>query len=158
MFREMRRKKNELNIDEAKCLLHKERRGVLAVNGEDEYPYAIPINYLYSEIDNAIYFHGSKVGHKVDSIKKSDKVCFTVFGNESIKEEAWASHMQSVVIFGRCRLIDNVDIGIDILRKFASKYYPDAKLIEEEISSSGSGVQMFKIDIEHISAKQIKEK
>lgn len=158
MFREIRRKRNEININDAKYLLNKERRGILAVNGDDGYPYAVPVNYLYSEVDNAIYFHGSKVGHKIDSIKKSDKVCFTVFGNEQIKEEAWAPYMQSVVIFGRCILIDNQDVAISILKKFASKYYPNMELIEEEVSKSANAVQMFKINIEHISAKQIKEK
>ena len=44
MFREMRRKKKEISIDMAKQLLQSSRRGVLAVNGDDGYPYAIPIN------------------------------------------------------------------------------------------------------------------
>ena len=41
MFREMRRKKKEISIDMAKLLLESSRRGVLAVNGDDGYPYAI---------------------------------------------------------------------------------------------------------------------
>ena len=49
MFREMRRKKNEISIDMAKQLLASSRRGVLAVNGDDGYPYAIPVNYLYDD-------------------------------------------------------------------------------------------------------------
>lgn len=49
MFREMCRKKNEISIDMAKQLLKSSRRGVLAVNGDDGYPYAIPINYIYDE-------------------------------------------------------------------------------------------------------------
>ena len=47
MFREIRKKKNEINIAMAKLLLESSRRGVLAVNGDDGYPYAIPINYVY---------------------------------------------------------------------------------------------------------------
>ena len=41
MFREIRKKKNEINIAMAKLLLESSRRGVLAVNGDDGYPYAI---------------------------------------------------------------------------------------------------------------------
>ena len=48
MFREMRRKKNEISIDMAKQLLAYSRRGVLAMNGDDGYPYAIPANFLYA--------------------------------------------------------------------------------------------------------------
>ena len=158
MFREMRRKKKEITAAAAKHLLTIERRGVLAVNGDDGYPYAIPVNYLYCEDEGKIYFHGSRVGHKVDAIKRSDKICFTVFGNESVRDEAWAPYVQSAVIFGRCKLIADQDIAISLVRKLAAKYYPDARLVEEEVAASGRAVQMFEITIEHISGKEIQEK
>ena len=74
MFREIRRKNREISIDSAKQLLQSSRRGVLAVNGDDGYPYAIPINYLYDDEAQRIYFHGAKIGHKVDALRASDKV------------------------------------------------------------------------------------
>lgn len=49
MFREIRKRKNKIDINIAKELLMKSRRGVLAVNGDDGYPYAIPINYYYDQ-------------------------------------------------------------------------------------------------------------
>ena len=49
MFRPIRRKKNELGREDSIKLLCEARRGVLAVNGDDGYPYAIPVNYLYPE-------------------------------------------------------------------------------------------------------------
>ena len=82
MFRPVRKKANEISVEEAKKLLHEARRGVLAVSGDDGYPYAVPINYLYDEDAQEIIFHGSKVGHKVDALKRSDKVCFTVVSGE----------------------------------------------------------------------------
>ena len=104
MFRPVRKKKNEISAEAAKQLLHTERRGVFAVNGDDGYPYAVPVNFFYDEEANRIYFHGSRAGHKIDSVRRSDKVCFTVYGNETIRDEAWAPYMQSAVVFGRCRL------------------------------------------------------
>lgn len=101
MFRAMRREKNEISQDAAKQLLQQARRGILAVNGDDGYPYAIPINYLYDEALQKIYFHGARAGHKVDALKACDKVCFTIWGNETIQKEAWAPFLQSVVVFGR---------------------------------------------------------
>ena len=89
MFRPIRRKKKEMDIDAAKELLQCSRRGVLAVNGDDGYPYAVPVNYFYDSDAGKIYFHGARVGHKVDALKASDKVCFTVYGNETVKEEAY---------------------------------------------------------------------
>lgn len=158
MFRPMRRKKKEISEEAAKQLLQKERRGVFAVNGDDGYPYAVPVNYYYSEEDNKIYFHGARAGHKVDALKQDDKVCFTVYGNETIKEETWAPYMQSVVVFGRCRLLDNREETLTLTRRIAEKYYLDKELIEEEIQQSGKAVQIYEITIEHLSGKQIQEK
>ena len=87
MFRPIRRKKKEMDIDAAKELLQCSRRGVLAVNGDDGYPYAVPVNYFYDSDAGKIYFHGARTGHKVDALKASDKVCFTVYGNETVKED-----------------------------------------------------------------------
>ena len=158
MFRAVRKKKNEISQDEAKNLLRSSRRGVLAVNGDEGYPYAIPINYLYDEEKNKIIFHGAKAGHKVDSIKKNDKICFTVFGNETIMEENWAPYLQSVVVFGRCHLVENRDDTVRLVKKFALKYYPNEDMVNEEITNFGKGVQMFEIEIEHLSGKKVQER
>lgn len=158
-FRPNRRKNKEISLDAAKQLLKDSRRGVIAVNGDDGYPYAVPINYMYVEEENKIYFHGSRVGHKADSIKKCDKVCFTVYGNEAIKDELkWAPYLQSTVVFGRCSMIENREQTIEQVRRLALKYYPDLETVEEEIESSGKAVKMYVIEIEHMSGKEIQER
>ena len=79
MFRNIRRVEKEIKQeDEIINLLMTSRRAVIAVNGDDGYPYALPTNYFFDKELNCIYFHSSKFGHKVDSLRKSDKVCFTV--------------------------------------------------------------------------------
>ncbi len=158
MFRPVRKKVNVISVELAKDLIKDSRRGVLAVNGDDGYPYAIPINYLYDEESQKIFFHGSKVGHKVDSLKKSDKICFTVYGNEHIKEESWAPYLQSAVVFGRCHLIEDNDRAMKVLKDFAMKYYPNDTMVVEELAISGRATQMFEISIEHISGKQVQER
>ena len=158
MFREIRRKKKEISLEEAKRLLADERRGVLAVNGDEGYPYAMPINYIYDNKEQKIYFHGARAGHKYDSIRACDKACFTVYGNETIKDEAWAPYMQSVIVFGRCHMIEDQAQAMELVKKLAMKYYPDEKTADEEIESSGKAVQLFEIEIEHISGKEIQEK
>ena len=158
MFRAVRKKKNEISTDAAKELLRGSRRGVLAVNGDEGYPYAIPINYMYLEDSDKIIFHGAKAGYKVNCLKKCDKVCFTVFGNERTEEEAWAPFLQSAVVFGRCHLIENQDEILKLVKKFAMKYYPDEKMVDEEVEKSGRAVQMFEITIEHLSGKEVQER
>ena len=59
MFRPIRRVKREIDIKLAKELLVKERRGVIAVNGDDGYPFAVPVDYYYDMDNGKIYFHGT---------------------------------------------------------------------------------------------------
>lgn len=158
MFRPNRRKNKEISMDDAKKILKETRRGVLAVNGDDGYPYAIPVNYYYDEVEQKIFFHGARVGHKVDALKKCDKVCFTVLGQEEIKGEAWAPYLKSVVVFGRCHFMEDTSAAENRLRQFAMKYYPSEELVSEEIAISGKGVQMYVIEIEYMSGKEIQER
>lgn len=157
MFRPLRRTKNGIPDDEAKKLLQTEKRGVFAVNGDDGYPFAVPVDYYYEQETGKIYFHGARSGHKVDSLKKCDKVCFTVYGNEQKKDD-WAPYVQSVVVFGRCRLIDDPALTEEKVRKLALRYYPTADDVEAEISKDIKAVQLYEITIEHLCGKQIHER
>ena len=158
MFRPIRRKSKEISTEAAKQLLRSERRGVFAVNGDNGYPYAVPVNFYYQESTDKIYFHGAAVGHKAEALRNNDKVCFTVYGNETVKEETWAPFVQSAVVFGRCRILDDRALTIDLVRQIAAKYYPDEALIEEEIERAEKAVSVYEITIEHLSGKEIQER
>ena len=158
MFRPMRRKSRALPDEAAKQLLGQSRRGVLAVNGDDGYPFAIPVNYFYDEAQGKIYFHGAKSGHKVDALNKSDKVCFTVYGNEHTAPGEWAPYVQSTVVFGRCRLIKDAALTEARVRELAQKYYPTEAGAEEEMAKSLPAAQLYEITIEHLTGKQSQEK
>lgn len=158
MFRPLRRTKNAISEQEAKALLLGEKRGVLAVNGDDGYPFAIPVNYFYDEAQGKIYFHGAKSGYKVDALKKDDKVCFTVYGNEQFKEGDWAPFLQSVVVFGSCKLVADAGQTEDRVRALALKYYPTKEEVEAEIAKDIHAVQLYEITIAHMTGKQVHEK
>ena len=158
MFRKIRRVKNEISVEEAKKLLHHNRRGALAVHGDHGYPSCIPINFYYDEDDNRIYFHSAKSGHKIDAIKADDKVCFTSWDDGDLEEGDWAYHVSCCVVFGRARLVEDLNLARDRIRKFALKYYPTAQEVDQEIERSFKAVQMVAIDIDHISGKRIHEK
>ena len=158
MFRTIRRIKRVIPDEDAQKLLLSEKRAVLAVNGDEGYPFAIPLNYIYDRERAKIYFHGAKAGHKVDSLKKNDKVCFTVYGNEQRKEGDWAPYVQSVVVFGRCHLVEDAGLTETRVREIALKYYPSIQEVDEEMARDLKAVQLYKIEIEHMSGKQIHEK
>ena len=159
MFRPLRKKSNAADDAAARELLARERRGVLAVAGDDGYPYAVPVNYFYDADAGKIYLHGSKRGHKVDANGRNDKVCFTVYGNEHVDQaEPWAPYMQSAVVFGRCKLIDDAARAAEHVRRFALKYYPSAEAVDEELAHSLKATCLYEITIEHLTGKQVQEK
>ena len=59
MFREMRRKKQVLSNEENIEILQKGTSGVLALLGDNDYPYAVPISYVY---DNSKIYSTCAVG------------------------------------------------------------------------------------------------
>lgn len=109
MFRELIRKNKQISNEECIELLIKETRGVLAVNGDEEYPYAMPMNHFYNAGDGCIYFHCGRKGHRVESLTKSDKVSFCVCEQGYQDEGDWAYHVRSVIVFGKVEIMDDVD-------------------------------------------------
>ena len=76
MFRVMRRKRQQTTEAEALAILDQAITGVLAVNGDQGYPYTIPVNYVLYQ--GKIYIHCAKQGHKKDAIERDAKVSFCV--------------------------------------------------------------------------------
>lgn len=158
MFRKMRRIKNEIQTEEAKALLRNNKRAAFAVNGDDGYPYAVPINFYYDEEENRIYFHSAKTGHKMDSIRENDKVCFTTWDDGYQEKGEWFYHVTSCVVFGRAKLIEDAAVTEEKIRVLALKYYPTLQEVEDEIARDINRVQLVAIEIEHISGKHVREK
>ena len=103
MFREMRRKNQELSEEECIEILTNEPRGVLALLGDNDYPYAIPMSHVY--VNGKIYFHGAMEGHKHDAMKKHSKVSFCVMDKGVKKEDEWWYTFKSVIVFGKIRIL-----------------------------------------------------
>jgi len=70
-FREMRRKRQQLSNEDSVGILQRATSGTLALLGDNGYPYAVPISYVYS--DGKLYFHSALSGHKVDAIRNYKK-------------------------------------------------------------------------------------
>lgn len=158
MFREMRRAKQKLEIDECKKLLKNTKRAFLAVCGDDDYPYTLPINYYYDEKDNAIYFHSAICGHKIDSIKRNNKVSLSIIGEEYKDDEGYFYYVKSVIVFGKVEIVENEDIRYNKLLNFGMKYFPSKEYTIDELKQSMARALLIKIDILHISGKLVHEK
>ena len=157
MFREMLRNKQQLSDEECINILKTELRGILSVLGDDDYPYGVPINHYYCEEDGKIYFHGGKKGHKIDALKKHDKVSFCVYDKGFKKEGDWALNIKSVIVFGRVEFIEDRETIYRLSEKLSHKFTNDDEYIRHEIENSGPGTMMFALVPEHISGKIVRE-
>lgn len=155
MFRKMRRFKQEIPRQECIDILKEQPRGVLAVYGEDGYPYAFPMDYLY--MDEKIYFHCAKEGHKLDAIAADNRVSFCVMDEGFRRDGEWALNIKSIVIFGRVKRIDDVNETLKIARQLGLKYYPTAESVEEEINKAIARVQILELSIDHMTGKLVNE-
>ncbi len=157
MFRKMRRFRQQMSEEDTKKLLREERRGVLAMKGDDDYPYAIPMNFWYDEKNNRICFHGASEGHKIDSVRSHPKVSFCVYDAGYQDEGDWAYHVHSAVVFGKIAEIKDRAETIETARQIGLKYYPDAESVEAEIEKAGGRVVCLALEIEHMTGKLVYE-
>lgn len=155
MFRDLTRKKQKLSSVECKEILKQEVRGVLAVNGDDGYPYALPINFYFDEKGNKLYFHSGKVGHKLDAIANSDKVSFCVYDKGYHKDGHWSLNIRSVIIFGRIRIVD--DWSDELMVNFCKRFTGDMEYIYSEIEKFKSNTAVLCLEIEHMTGKLVNE-
>lgn len=157
MFREMIRKNKQLPTEECIDILKNEKRGVLSVIGDDGYPYGMPMNHWYNEEDGNIYFHCGNVGHRLEALRKCDKVSFCTFDEGYRKEGDWALNIHSVIAFGRMEIIDDMDIIADITTKLSHKFTQDDAYIQKEIRVSGPRTLLLKLNVEHMCGKTVHE-
>ncbi len=119
-------------MEECEEILEKGTSGVLALSGENGYPYAVPLSYVYA--DRKIFFHSALTGHKIDAMRNSPKASFCVIGCDEILPEKYTTKYKSVIVFGRIRIISERDEKISAAEKLGEKYNPnDPKGLEEEI-------------------------
>ena len=158
MFRKMRRFKQQFSQEDCFEILETEKRGVLALHGDDDYPYAIPINFYYDKDENKIYFHGAGEGHKIDSIKRSEKASFCVYTSGTKDEGQWWYRVKSVIVFGKIKIISDREKAIEAVTNIGIKYFPNKSILDEELKNYADKVTCLEMSIEHITGKNVKEK
>ena len=157
MFRELVRKNKAMPLDECIELLKNENRGVLSVLGDDDYPYGMPMNHFYNEDDGNVYFHCGNVGHRLDALKKHNKVSFCVFDKGSEIEGDWALKVQSVVVFGKIEFVEDVELIKDIVTRLCHKFTNDEEYIKKEIDMHLHRTLLMRLRVEHITGKNVTE-
>ena len=158
MFRKMRRFGQELSAKDCRALLKRAKRGVLSVQGDDGYPYGVPVNYSYDEETDTIYIHGAKEGHKIDAIRHCSKVSFTAWEQGELDADGWSWHMTSVIAFGEAELVEDLALTTEKVRELGLKYSPSPEEVEADIRSAIHRVQLIAVHIQHLTGKRVHER
>ena len=152
-FREMRRKRQQLSEEESICILQKATAGTLALLGDNDYPYAVPISYVYHE--GKLYFHSALAGHKVDAIRNCDKASFCVIDKDDLQPEKYTTFFRSVIAFGRIHIIEDDKEKLAMARMLGNRYNPnDDESLQKELEQGLSRMLMIRFDIEHLTGKE----
>lgn len=157
MFREMRRKKQLLSNEACVEILQKGTSGVLALSGDNGYPYAVPISYIYD--DGRIYFHCAKSGHKLDAIRRNPKASFCVIAQDQVVPEEYTTYFRSVIVFGVIRIMEEEQEKRTAVEKLAVKYAPDdtEENRRKAINREWAPLCMLEMTVEHMTGKEAAE-
>ncbi len=152
MFREMRRGKQLLSQEDTDLVLQRGSNGILACLGDEDYPYAVPVSYVYHK--GKIYFHSAKAGHKIDAIKKSSKVSLAVVDEDTIVSAEYTSYFRSVIAFGQARFTEG-DEWMDGFRALVEKYSGDQpETAKHKEITECTQSEIIAIDLEHVTGKE----
>lgn len=154
MFREMRRKRQAISKEEIAAVLRRGTSGVLALSGDEGYPYAVPISYVYD--GDKIYFHCAKTGHKLDAISRNEKASFCVIDQDQVVPEKYTTYFRSVIAFGRIQVIEDEAEKRASIEKLAVKYAPEDtdRNRKNAIEKEELPLCMLRMDIDHITGKE----
>lgn len=151
MTRAMRRFKQLLSAEEVERILRNGKYCVMAVSGDDGYPYAVPVNYVYD--GTAIFIHSAAQGHKIDALRRNPKCSLCVVDKDDVIPEEFTSYFRSVIVFGKAHFVETTDEKIAALRLLGDKYSPGIDP-EAEIARFIKAVSILRIDIESASGKE----
>ena len=154
MFRKMRRQKQLLSREESIDILKRGTSGTLALIGDEDYPYAVPISYFYE--NDKLYFHAAKTGHKIDAIKKNEKASFCVIDQDEIVPGKFTTYFRSVIAFGKIRILEDENEIRNAIEKIADKYSPNEgeSARNKEIQKEWKILCMLEMNIEHMTGKE----
>ncbi|MBR6181183.1 MAG: pyridoxamine 5'-phosphate oxidase family protein [Prevotella sp.] len=152
-FRPMRRHRQQLPDNDCIGILERATAGTLALLGDDGYPYAVPISFVYHE--GCIYFHSAVEGHKVDAIRRNEKASFCVIDQDEVHGELYTTFFRSVIAFGRIRIIEDEEEKLAAVRLLGNRYNPGQdEALQKEMEKGLHRMLALCLKIEHLTGKE----
>lgn len=153
MFREMRLKEQQLSKEETVDVLRSVTHGTLSINGQEDYPYSVPISFVYN--NNKIFFHGATEGQKHDLLTENPHVSFSVVDLDDVQPKKFTTFYRSAILYGKARKLEAPEEIQKAMELTIDKYSPG--LMEggrKFIKTQEGKFSVFEIDITHMTGKR----
>lgn len=149
---DIRRQDRKKDEEFALKLVEECEYATLASISPDNTPYCIPVSPVL--VDNYVYFHGAKEGHKVDNFNYNKNVCINCVGKTKLIPEKFTTEYESAILFGEVEIVEDEKEKSDILIKICEKYAAsNMKNAPKAIQASLHRTGIYKVKIKRITAK-----
>ena len=143
--------------DEMEKLMQEEEFGYLGLSLGGK-PYVVPLNHYYA--DGKIIFHCGLRGKKLEYIRANPQVCYAVGQQPGrVREHAGGNpcHVDSdsVICFGKARILEDVEERKTALNAFNRRFKPDAADVPlERVMNCG----VVEITVSEMTGRQERER
>jgi nitroimidazol reductase NimA-like FMN-containing flavoprotein (pyridoxamine 5'-phosphate oxidase superfamily) len=126
----------------------------IAMVDEHNQPYVIPMNFGY--VDGNVFLHSSKVGRKIELLRKNNNVCLSFSTDHELRWQSekmacsYSMKYRSVLAFGKVEFIDDNENKITALNCIM-KHYTDEEFSYNE--PSVREVAVYRVIIEKLEGR-----
>jgi nitroimidazol reductase NimA-like FMN-containing flavoprotein (pyridoxamine 5'-phosphate oxidase superfamily) len=154
----LNKKENEItNKEELLAIIKRGKYTTLSLCRDNE-PYIVTLNYGFDQAKQALYFHTSGKGLKIDFIKQNPNVCGTIIEDKGYKMGKCDHAFRSVVFWGTLYVVEEMEgkkYGMDILLHHLEKEPTKMreKLLVDDAIYERRNLAILRLDIHDITGK-----
>lgn len=109
-------------------------------------------------MDDKIYFHCGKEGHKIDNLNFCDKVSFCTVTHFFVDSNNSSDNYEyeSAMVFGNIKEITDEELHAKILDNIFLSFYPNKKEELKKARQAYKSTKVYGIEIEHLTGKAVR--
>jgi nitroimidazol reductase NimA-like FMN-containing flavoprotein (pyridoxamine 5'-phosphate oxidase superfamily) len=158
MTHPMRRTDKEISSPEEIDALLSSGKFVTIGLSDGAHPYVVTLSYGFDSETRRLYSHAASAGRKLDVCAANPAACGTVIRDLGYVADECTHHYESVVVYGRLRLVDDVDEerhGMQVLMR-QLEADPVATWAGNDLDDPATWqrFRMLAFDIEHATGKR----
>ncbi len=158
----LRRTDREITEEIAlKRLLNNANYVVLAMVHEGE-PYVVPLNHVYDEEENVLFFHCASEGKKLTYMRENPRVWGLAVLDLGFGEGQCINLYASVMFAGKVSFVEGLEEKLQVLRLLSMKIHDNPELALERLEKLAdtdvfTGMVVGRIELEEITGKRSTE-